>query len=1004
MFTRRRLTDLGVCLSLAAALLVAPAAAQPSDVKPGKAKPGPRPGDAPGTAKPISPPVPDTAKLIWPPVAETPAARDLRRHLETAEDAVREEDWATATAALQGFLDRDEDALVRVTRKVGNKEVVDVSLKQEARRLLASLPAAGREFYATKYGPVATDMLKRARAKNDSTLLRRVAESYLYTDAGPDALQDLAALHADRGRVHLAVLYYEQLLQHRGLARWTPAQLFHAAAAFRAAGERDGETAVTRELLGRAAAGAVQVGKQFLTRDELRKELDKLPARGPLASWPMPGGDPGRNAQGVGGSPFLEKSWEHSLTRTQEVRAWLKDAEKRMQDRGVPVIPAAVPITATAGDGDNKVPLVVFRSQFGVHAADLQTGKLKWETPSQVGLDRMVRNTKMVANVSQWVNAHMQVRPNILLENSTVGTLSTDGASVFAVEDLGVPPANVNPYRYDPQGRGTVLGGELDDRVAASRLQAYDLARGKLRWEVGGHDEKAVLRDCLFLGPPLPLDGRLYAVVETAAPRPLALLLACPAAAAPSLRLSDRRELRLVTLDAATGKLLASRSLGEQARPPAPDAVRRTQALLIAYGKGVLVCPTNVGAVVGVDLLSGEPLWSYTYRDANKAEEAPNPRRGVPPGWVQGPDGRWYNPNTNTQWKTAPPVVVGDKVVFTATDSDKVHCVNLKDGSPVWAQPRKADDLYLAGVFADRVVLVGKGYARAVSLARGEDVWRVETGTPSGYGAASDNVYYLPLRETAKSKEPEVCAINVEKGQVVAHARSRKKLGEEAAAVPGNLVFFRGEMLSQTATEIASYPQLAERLKLIGDALSKNSPNDPEGLYARALLRLDRGDAVAAAEDLRAALATDPPPDVRARLRAKLYDALTEALQRDFDKAEKYLKDYEELCPPPAADDPTGKKMTAEARQRRSDFLVLVGTGREKQGKLAEALERYLDLAALDNGELVPLVSDPAVKVRRDVWAGGRIDEMMRKATPEQRKELEEEMLKRWARDKGQRR
>ena len=35
------------------------------------------------------------------------------------------------------------------------------------------------------------------------------------------------------------------------------------------------------------------------------------------------------------------------------------------------------------------------------------------------------------------------------------------------------------------------------------------------------------------------------------------------------------------------------------------------------------------------------------------------------------------------------------------------------------------------------------------------------------------------------------------------------------------------------------------------------------------------------------------------------YDALTEALQHDFDKAEKYLKDYDDLWEMAAATDPS---------------------------------------------------------------------------------------------------
>src|SRR5207249_3035880 len=111
------------------------------------------------------------------------------------------------------------------------------------------------------------------------------------------------------------------------------------------------------------------------------------------------------------------------------------------------------------------------------------------------------------------------------------------------------------------------------------------------------------LRDSLFLGPPLPLEGRLYAVVETTHPKASdALLLAIPTLAAPSLHLRQNHELRLVTLDAVSGKLLAARTLLSHGGAQASEPYRRIQALPIAHGKGVLVCPTNVGTVFGVEL------------------------------------------------------------------------------------------------------------------------------------------------------------------------------------------------------------------------------------------------------------------------------------------------------------------------------------------------------------------------------------------------------------------
>jgi hypothetical protein len=61
---------------------------------------------------------------------------------------------------------------------------------------------------------------------------------------------------------------------------------------------------------------------------------------------------------------------------------------------------------------------------------------------------------------------------------------------------------------------------------------------------------------------------------------------------------------------------------------------------------------------------------------------------------------------------------------------------------------------------------------------------------------AKANVYYLPLRSEARSREPEVCVIDMDKGIVLAHAKSRQK------KVPGNLIMRDGLVVSQTATEI----------------------------------------------------------------------------------------------------------------------------------------------------------------------------------------------------------
>jgi outer membrane protein assembly factor BamB len=151
-----------------------------------------------------------------------------------------------------------------------------------------------------------------------------------------------------------------------------------------------------------------------------------------------------------------------------------------------------------------------------------------------------------------------------------------------------------------------------------------------------------------------------------------------------------------------------------------------------------------------------------------------------------------------------PPVIADGKVVFAPPDGDALYCLNLRDGSQVWKVDRGGDDLYLAGVYAGVAVIVGKRRVKAYTLAKGEKAWEVETGEPSGFGTAGNNIYYLPLRAGAASKAPEVCAIDVAKGKIVAHAEAREVNGKRD--VPGNLVFVDGEVLSMSTSELVAFP------------------------------------------------------------------------------------------------------------------------------------------------------------------------------------------------------
>jgi hypothetical protein len=450
-------------------------------------------------------------------------------------------------------------------------------------------------------------------------------------------------------------------------------------------------------------------------------------------------------------------------------------------------------------------------------------------------------------------------------------------------------------------------------------------------------------------------------------------------------------ELRLVCVDAVNGEPTWMQRLATARDRLLLDVSRRVQAVHLAYGEGILVCPTNAGAILGVDLLSRSLVWAFPYR-----EKTPDtfPRLGVPPvrgrmlpGMGLPLDVYGSLQRLGGDWKMSAPVIQDGKVVFTAPDGGAIHCLNLRDGQPLW-QAERRDDLYLAGVLSGKVVLVGKATCRALSLADGrQQLWQVETGLPSGQGVASGPYYYLPL------KKGEVCKIDLEHGVVVAHSPSPKD------SSPGNLLFYDGDVVSQTESVVTAYPQVDAKVAEI-DALLRKNPNDPEALTERGELRLYQGKLTLAVDDLRAALSNNTPANMLPRTQNKLYITLTELLRQDFKAAEPYLEEYRELCQVPVPEGASAEerhKCEQEQRRRLAGFLCLLADGREKQGRLMEAFQAYLDFGALaESKELVSVINEPAVKAQPDVWAQGRIATLVAKATPEQRRSLENEIAARW--------
>jgi hypothetical protein len=83
-------------------------------------------------------------------------------------------------------------------------------------------------------------------------------------------------------------------------------------------------------------------------------------------------------------------------------------------------------------------------------------------------------------------------------------------------------------------------------------------------------------------------------------------------------------------------------------------------------------------------------------------------------------------------------------------------------------------------------------------------------------------------------------------------------------------------------------------------------------------------------------------------------------------------------------------------------YYLLVGRGRESQGKFAEAARAYLEFADLGDGDLVPVPGDSALRVSPAVFVRGRLAALFKVAPADQRKKIEEEIERRFKKLKSE--
>lgn len=886
--------------------------------------------------------------------------RNVNRAIDKAREAIEAADYDEAIHILGEVLNREEDFFYR---REGATNLV--SVKAEVRRLLGSMPAVGRQKLELHSGGEARRLLEKALAAGDWMGVAEVASRFFHTQAGYEATWLLALHHRDSGQPLAAALTLRQLADAPAetLATFQPTLSFTLAACWLAAGMENLAAQELEALKANHPDAQIALGDRRVPvlpagHDPL-DWLASLVKRGGFAprtteQWLVHRGGPARNQAQPLHSPVVATAWrapayddfvdvngelgESYLERG--VRAALEDIRQLAERNGEPLVLATHPLLV----GD----MVIFRTATQLVAVDAVTGKRTWTAAVDQNLQEWLRTRQQTpphgpAAPRPGINpetphrgagadqAQVQLTSGLmgrLLNDAAYGTLSSDGEQVFVIEEIAFSVMH-------PQYQRMWIGHSR--RPSYNTLRGYEVASGKLKWELGGEpgEFELELAGNWFLGPPLPLGGFLYALTEKA------------------------DEIRLVCIDprAAEGQRVQwAQSLCVCEQDTLGEQTRQMAGVSPSFADGVLICPTGSGAVVAVDLTSRALLWAFQY-PAGSAQEI---RRH----WLVPTTGALYS---TPGWCDASATIHQGCVLLTPPGSSRLFGLNLLDGSPLWEPIGRGNALYVAAGHGDKVLLVGASFIEAIDLQHGRVLWSSTFPARqmvAGRGYLAGDTYVVPL------SGGNLAQVRLNSGEI-----SIRPLGGSVAddRSPGNLIAVGDRLICQHLHGCDSYLMMSPQS--LQQRLQSNE-RDAEAWMIQGDMQLQQGQWAEAAASLKRAIEYGS-----AKAGPLLAECRLRQLQADFSIHGTIRAELETLI---------GQGPLA------ARYWRIVAEGFAAQRKPVEAAQAYLHLATLqiphDGGPLQGFLKDvePALLVRQDRLVAARLRQLWAGADEAQRQAIDQ--------------
>lgn len=867
--------------------------------------------------------------------------RSLQQAMRQAEEAIAEERYSDAVLSLGEIASgnysdtsvddlRGQDFFLPPKVAIPEGNAITSSFLKRIRILLGGLPDSALETYELQYGPLARKQMDQAALDRDWNKVSEVRRRFFHTFAGYDASVILSQRAMLLGHPLEAGLYLTDLFaSDRAIAYLGDSVVVMYALASVASGQDLPATGVIERFERRPLQVTVMgENQQFASWEQLLEwaknqfvpsgsdEQRGLPtaeiAGRPSEAFMMFGGDPSRNRIEGGQLPLSNERWRLSTTANPLQERTLRENVDELRTSGKLPPPSWVPLRV----GDQ----LLMRTTERLVGVDHQTGKRVWTYPWQLGVDELEEEVVSPLNGMRQPLKRPSLVPQRVWNDMPYGQITSDGKQVYLLDELGQVESLMTNAMLMTRGVPRVQN-------PSNTLVALELAtEGKLMWRLGnGGEESHPLANAFFLGPPLPVDGRLYVMAEISG------------------------DINLCCLDPRNGdqlwrqQLVTVESGGVQS-----DPIRRVAGAVPTYHEGVLICPTGDGAVVAIDLVDRMFRWGA------KVERNAEMYRSI-----NGTGRSLDSAKLMQRWHNGAAIAQGATVLVTPVESDRLYGLDLLTGTRLFPEKNRVQMLYLAGIRNGNFLVVGTHQIRAFDLESGDMVWTtsrdlVSVGQQiSGLGVFGAYDYFVPTTTN------EIIQLSLSDGTV----RQRR----ETQYPLGNLISAAGQLVSQGPTSLAVAFGQATLEPEVERRLTKD-PDDFDAIVRKSEILIQEGDLGSALEFLQRARQMRPDND---EVRMLSVSALLGRLRNAESVEDGLVEVLESLIDRP---------------RQRVELIALQASAAIAAKDHQSAIKSLLALSALvasdsllDSTDLA-LEDDPSLKCSLDSWIAARANEVLNAA------------------------